>query len=188
MVSPSSRIRSRCSAGMRCTKCRTCSRADSATLRRGWLVAQPNFRGVGRSAGVRDEGRSETDDLLALIAQLRDARPSLPLAPVGYSFGAFVQARVARALADRGEPAWRTCLVGIPFGGVEGGRRYDPPDGLPDALVVHGEHDDRVPLHAVLDWARPRVQPVVVVPGADHFFAGRLPVLRALLSAHVQLR
>jgi alpha/beta superfamily hydrolase len=152
----------------------------------GWLVARPNFRGVGRSAGAHDEGQGETDDLLALAAQLRSACPGLPLLLAGFSFGAFVQARVARTLADQGAPAWRTCLAGMPNGPVDGGRRYDPPDGLPEALVVHGEHDERVPLQAILDWARPKSQAVVVVPGADHFFTGRLPLLRALLLAHAR--
>lgn len=152
----------------------------------GWLVARPNFRGVGRSSGIHDEGQGETDDLVALCAQLREAGPGLPLALVGFSFGAFVQARVSRVLVERSGPAWRTCLAGMPFGEVEGGRHYEPPDGLPNALVVHGEQDERVPLRAVLDWARPTGQPVVVVPGADHFFSGRLPTLRALVLAHLQ--
>lgn len=152
----------------------------------GWLVTRPNFRGVGRSAGMHDAGNGETDDLLALSELLRAALPGRRLLLVGFSFGAFVQARVARALADRAAPAWRTCLAGMPFGEVEGGRRYDTPDGLPDALVVHGENDERVPLRAVLDWARPKSQPVVVVPGADHFFTGRLPVLRGLVLSHVR--
>lgn len=153
----------------------------------GWLVARPNFRGVGRSAGSHDAGRGETDDLVALSQQLRGTQPGLPLALVGFSFGAFVQARVSDELARRGVPAWRTCLAGMPSGVVEGGRQYDPPASLSDALVVHGEQDERVPLRAVLDWARPTAQPVVVVPGADHFFAGRLPVLRSLVLAHVRL-
>lgn len=153
----------------------------------GWLVARPNLRGVGRSAGVHDAGQGESDDLIALSDQLRGAQPGLPLALVGFSFGAFVQARVSHVLAQRGVPAWRTCLAGMPYGPVEGGRHYDPPVGLPDALVVHGEQDARVPLRAVLDWARPTGQPVVVVPGADHFFSGRLPVLRSLVLAHVRL-
>lgn len=153
----------------------------------GWLVARPNFRGVGRSAGLHDAGVGETDDLLALCNALREARPTLPLSLVGFSFGAFVQARVSKALLDRGSPAWRTVLAGVPFGEVEGGRRYDTPGGLPDTLVIHGEHDERVPLQAVLDWARPQAQPVVVIPGADHFFSGRLPLLRSQVLSHVRL-
>lgn len=151
----------------------------------GWLVARPNFRGVGRSAGKHDAGMGETQDLLMLHDHLRARQPGLRVALVGFSFGAFVQARVARELADRGEAAWRVCLAGMPSGEVDGGRRYETPTDIPHALVVHGERDERVPLAAVLDWARFRVQPVVVVPGADHFFTGKLPVLRALVLAHL---
>jgi alpha/beta superfamily hydrolase len=96
-----------------------------------------------------------------------------------------VQARVAHALAGRGQPAWRVLLAGMPAGEVDGQRRYDPPQGLAETRVVHGELDTIVPLRSVLDWARPQAQPVVVVPGADHFFSGKLPVLRALLLAHL---
>jgi alpha/beta superfamily hydrolase len=151
----------------------------------GWLTARPNFRGVGASQGSHDAGIGETDDVLALIARLRRNQPELPLALVGFSFGAFVQSRAARALAERGEPAHRVVLAGLPVGEVEGQRRYDTPEGIPDALVVHGEFDDRVPLAALLDWARPQAQPIVVIPGADHFFTGRLPVLRQLVLSHL---
>lgn len=152
----------------------------------GWAVVRPNFRGVGRSVGVHDAGIGETDDLLSLVQSIRELAPARRLALVGFSFGAFVQARVARALDDAGVPAWRTVLAGMPSGDVEGGRRYDTPDGLPSALVVHGEADERVPLRAVLEWARPKVQPVTIAPGADHFFTGKLPVLRDLVLAHIR--
>jgi len=151
----------------------------------GWLAARPNFRGVGASQGTHDAGTGETDDVLAVVARLCAARPDLPLALVGFSFGAYVQSRVARALADRGEPAHRVVLAGLPAGVVEGQRQYTPEAGLPDTLVVHGENDERVALGAVLDWARPHSQPIVVIPGADHFFTGRLPILRALVLSHV---
>ena len=154
----------------------------------GWLVLRPNFRGVGRSAGTHDAGEAETDDLLALCHRLRAMQADLRLALVGFSFGAYVQARVAQRLADEGLPAWRTCLAGMPFGEVESGRRYATPDAFPDALVIHGEYDAIVPLSAVLDWARPETRPVVVVPGADHFFTGRLPVLRGLVVGHLRSR
>lgn len=151
----------------------------------GWLVLRPNFRGVGRSAGTHDAGEGETEDLLSLALSLQADAAVPRLALVGFSFGAFVQARVARRLADLGQPAARVGLAGMPFGEVEGGRRYDTPDAIPDALVVHGELDDRVPLRAVLAWARPQTQPVVVVPGADHFFTGKLHVLRSLVVKHL---
>lgn len=152
----------------------------------GWLVVRPNFRGVGHSAGTHDAGDGGTEDLLSLSLALQADAAVPRLALVGFSFGAFVQARVARRLADLGRPASCTCLAGMPFGEVEGGRRYATPDGIPDALVVHGDRDERVPLRAVFDWARPQSQPVVVVPGADHFFTGKLHVLRSLVVNHLR--
>ena len=151
----------------------------------GWLVARPNFRGVGASQGTHDGGIGETDDVMALVAWLRSTHPELPLALVGFSFGAFVQSRVARRLADLGEPARHVVLAGLPAGEVEGQRCYEPEGGLPGVLIIHGENDTRVALSALLDWARPLSQPIMVVPGADHSFTGRLPVLRSLVLSHL---
>jgi len=53
-------------------------------------------------------------------------------------------------------------------------------------LVVHGEQDDTVPLPSVMDWARPQVLPVTVVPGGGHFFHGQLPMLRELVLRHLR--
>jgi uncharacterized protein len=50
-----------------------------------------------------------------------------------------------------------------------------------DTLVIHGEIDDVVALSDVLDWARPQVLPVTVVPGTGHFFHGHLTLLRQLV-------
>jgi alpha/beta superfamily hydrolase len=50
-----------------------------------------------------------------------------------------------------------------------------------DTLVIHGETDETVPLAAVLDWARPQSLPVVVIPGADHFFHHKLTVIKQLV-------
>ncbi len=152
----------------------------------GWTTLRPNFRGVGQSTGVHGEGHGEREDVLGLLHTLRQQHPGERIALVGFSFGAFVAACVAKALIDAGQPAWRVCLVGMPFGAVAGGRHYDTPMNLSDAMVVHGELDERVPLTSVMAWARPATQPVVVVPGADHFFTGRLPTLRALVLRHLQ--
>jgi len=53
-----------------------------------------------------------------------------------------------------------------------------------NTLVIHGEQDTTVPLAAVLDWARPQELPVVLVPGADHYFHRRLHLLRAIVHAN----
>ena len=151
----------------------------------GWLSLRPNFRGVGKSDGQHDHGYAETEDLLVVIAQVRDSYPTLPLALIGFSFGAFVMSRVAKHLADSGASADRIALVGLPVGEVDGKRSYPTESVPPGTLVVHGEMDESVPLGSILQWARPQALPVVVVPGADHFFTGSLPVLRSLLVSHL---
>ncbi len=139
----------------------------------GYVTARPNFRGVGASAGGFDEGRGETEDLLAVAAHLARHYGSLPLVLAGFSFGSFVQTRVARQLKPAG-----MVLAGPAVG------RFPAETVQPDTLVIHGEHDDVVPLAAVLDWARPQGLPVVVVPGGEHFFHGRLNVLSDLVIRH----
>lgn len=152
----------------------------------GWMTVRPNFRGVGQTAGQHDGGIGETEDLVAIIAELRNGFSDLPLALIGFSFGAFVQSRVARRLEQEDMPASHVVLAGLPVGSVEDKRHY-PTEAVPaGSLVIHGEHDERVSLGNVLNWARPHLQPVVVVPGADHFFSGKLAVLRALVISHLQ--
>lgn len=144
-----------------------------AFLQLGYRVARFNFRGVGASAGQYDEGRGEVDDALAVIAAVRD--PVLPLALAGFSFGAYVAAAAAARLpAD--QAAERLALVGPATS------RFPVPPVPADTLVIHGETDDVVPLQATLDWARPQVLPVVVVPGVGHFFHGQLSVLKSLVT------
>jgi alpha/beta superfamily hydrolase len=148
----------------------------------GWRALRFNFRGVGGSAGVYDDGRGEVQDMLAAVAG--QAPADAPLALAGFSFGAFVATQAIAALHQAGRDVASVVLVGTAAG------RFDaaplPPDLHPRALVVHGEHDDTVPLAAVLDWARPQALPVTVVPGGGHFFHGQLPLLRALVVRHVR--
>ena len=98
------------------------------------------------------------------------------------AFGAYVQARVAQALAAAGQPAQRLVLVGTAAGFVEGARQYDVQAVAADTLVIHGAVDTTVPLANVLAWAEPLDLPVVVVPGADHFFHRRLHVIRDIVT------
>ena len=146
----------------------------------GWSAVRFNFRGVGASAGVHDEGRGETDDLLALIEQLA---PAGPLALAGFSFGSFVASRAIAALWDV-RAIEKIVLVGTAVA------RFDVADVPLQAhertLVIHGEQDDTVPLAAVLDWARPQSLPVTVVPGGGHFFHGQLPLLKNLVVRHLR--
>lgn len=129
-----------------------------------------NFRGVGASAGTWDEGRGETEDLLSVAHAAREKFGHLPLTLAGFSFGGFVAARAARRLHPR-----RLILVAPAVS------RFETPEVPAGTLVVHGEMDDVVPLKDVLDWARPQDLPLVVVPGVEHFFHGRLHLLKQIV-------
>lgn len=52
---------------------------------------------------------------------------------------------------------------------------------------MQGDQDDIVPLKSVLDWASPQEIPVVVIPGASHFFHGKLPLLKQAIINACQL-
>ena len=135
------------------------------------VAVRMNFRGVGASDGVFDEGRGEVQDWIIVAQAMRVRFGELPLALAGFSFNAFVQSRVAEQLRPQ-----RLVLVAPAVG------RF-PVAAVPeDTLVVHGEEDDVVPLADVLNWARPQALPVVVLPGAGHFFHGRLIELARILQ------
>jgi len=135
----------------------------------GYEAWRPNFRGVGETEGTHDEGRGELEDLAAIVAHLKPSR----LALAGFSFGAGVQVMLAQRVK-----AERLVLVGLAT------TRFDLPKVQPGTLVIHGEHDETVPLASVLDWARPQELPVIVIPGADHFFHRRLNTIRELVRTH----
>jgi hypothetical protein len=137
----------------------------------GYVALRPNFRGVGQSEGAHDEGNGETGDLVK-VAQYASGRfGALPVALAGFSFGAFVQTRAAKRLVPE-----RMALVGLAV------RRAGTDTVPPDTVLIHGERDDTVPLADVLRWAEPQELPVVVVPGADHFFHRRLHLIRRIVQ------
>ena len=146
----------------------------------GWTAVRFNFRGVGASAGGHDEGRGEMEDFLAVVEQVA---PEGPLALAGFSFGAFVTSHALAALWPQ-RHIEQVVLVGTAASRFE--VAAVPPDAHLRTLVLHGEQDDTVPLTAVLDWARPQVLPVTVLPGGGHFFHGQLPLLKNLVVRHLQ--
>jgi uncharacterized protein len=151
----------------------------------GHLALRPNFRGVGKSAGTHDFGQGETDDLLAVLddaIKQWDPAGTLPVVLAGFSFGAFVQTQVAKRLDDRGRSPARLVLVGTAVGVVENTRDYQPPPIPRNSILIHGDHDDVVPLKNVLAYAEANGLAVTVVPGADHFFHGRLNLIREIVE------
>ena len=132
----------------------------------GYESWRPNFRGVGESEGAYDQGRGEVEDLFSVYQRL-----SPPVVLAGFSFGAAMQAMLARRVG-----AQRLVLVGVAV------TSFEVPPVPAGTLLIHGERDETIPLAAVLDWARPQDLPVTLVPVADHFFHRKLHILRAIVS------
>ena len=151
-----------------------------AFVQQGWQTVRFNFRGVENSAGVHDNGVGELNDMLAVLAAVA---PSGPLCLAGFSFGGFVAAGALAACHAAGRDVQHAALVGV------AASRFSvpalPPQWHARTLVVHGEADDTVPLSAAMDWARPQLLPVTVVPDVGHFFHGQLPLLKSLVLRHV---
>lgn len=141
----------------------------------GYAAARFNFRGVGESEGVHDEGRGEVDDMAVMYAHMREKYPNLPITLTGFSFGTFVQAQFALRLAAEGTPAERLVLVGTAAG------KWPMPEVPQDTILIHGELDDTITLKEVFDWARPLDLPVTVITGADHFFHRKLGHIKNLV-------
>ncbi|MDD4930412.1 MAG: alpha/beta fold hydrolase [Gallionella sp.] len=138
----------------------------------GFAALRFNFRGVGASEGEFDSGNGEVEDLLAAVGHARDAFGHLPLILAGFSFGAYV---AARATAHIHPVPHKLVLVGPAVA------RFAMPQVAHNTLVIHGEQDEVIPLNDALDWARVQHLPIVVLPGAGHFFHGRLNQLKQLV-------
>ena len=141
----------------------------------GYVAARFNFRGVGASEGVHDDGKGETDDMLLMLEHMQAEYPGLPITLAGFSFGTFVQAQLQQRLMAEGRAAERLVLIGTAAG------KWPMPKVPADSIVIHGEMDDTITLQQVLDWARPQELPVIVIPGADHFFHRRLGHIKNLV-------
>jgi alpha/beta superfamily hydrolase len=141
----------------------------------GYATARFNFRGVGESEGVHDEGRGEVDDMAIMYQHMVQQYPGLPVTLTGFSFGTFVQAQFALRLVEQDRPAERLVLVGSAAG------KWAMPDVPQDTILIHGELDDTIPLQDVFEWARPQDIPVTVITGADHFFHRKLGHIKNLV-------
>ncbi len=137
----------------------------------GNVVWRMNFRGVGASEGVFDDGRGELDDFRALARHAAAERPGLPLTLAGFSFGGYVVSHLAKEL----QPV-KLVLVAPAVG------RFPVADVPEHTLVIHGEEDDVVALKDVFAWAKPQKLPITVVPGAGHFFHGDLIKLQQIVT------
>lgn len=160
-------------------------------LELGFIAVKFNFRGVEQSEGNRysgnDNGTGEIEDVLAVVENTRNQftssfNESPPLVLAGFSFGGAIQAYAAQRLKPQ-----KLIMVAPPVERLNvpplahPGAKHDI-EPIPDILIIHGDQDDVVPLKTVLDWAAPQELPVVVVPGAEHFFHGRLHILKRIIQ------
>ncbi|WP_338846694.1 alpha/beta hydrolase [Massilia sp. W12] len=141
-----------------------------------YIAVRMNFRGVGASEGEHDHARGETDDMYTLMLHMREQYPDLPLALAGFSFGTVVQAELHKRLLAEGRAVQRMVFVGT------AAIKWHIPEVPQNTIVIHGEHDETIPLTDVFDWARPQELPVWVIPGADHFFHRKLQFIRSLVT------
>ncbi len=152
----------------------------------GWPVLRFNFRGTGLSAGTHD-GHAESEDVLAAIDWLR-REYSRPVVVVGFSFGAAMalQACCSKHKADDANPEVRAMIaLGLPLQAE--GRQYQYSFlhccFLPK-LFLSGDCDQYAPAADLRRVAATTAEPkkLVLLPGADHFFAGQLTAMQNTIA------
>lgn len=153
------------------TLARACQDLGAETLRF-------NFRGVGASAGIHDNGIGEVEDALAVVGVARERNPRAALWLAGFSFGGMV----AFLAAQRCAPQWLVTVAPALRRFAAAETRSAPPCPW---LIVQGDADELVPVEETAAWAatmtpRPTLR---VLPGCEHFFHGRCGELRDLVLA-----
>ena len=148
-------------------------------VRSNFAVLRFNFRGTEGSDGVYDNGVGELDDALAAMAWMRQQQAEGPLWLAGFSFGAAIAVRAAVAHDVDGLIAVAPAIF----------RFAGKLDAQPDCpwLIIQGDEDELVAIDETVEWVD-SLDPgpeLLVVPGAEHFFHGRLHDLREAVMAFV---
>jgi alpha/beta superfamily hydrolase len=155
-------------------------RAASALNDAGLITLRINFRGVGQSTGLHDEGRGELEDVRAAIKYLATTYQEEPITLCGFSFGARVGLEVG--LTDN--RIFQMISIGTPLD------KYDF-DFLRSCskpiLFVHGDQDEFgsvVRLQELVSAIQSHNAQVElhIIKGADHFFTGHLDELRQVIT------
>jgi alpha/beta superfamily hydrolase len=152
-------------------------RAAQAVSRAGYATLRFNFRGAGASEGEHDQGRGEVGDVRAAMDEAQ-RRGGTPLIAGGFSFGAAVTLR-----AIDGDPRVLAYIgIGLPLASVPG---RDLPRPRVPALFVTGEDDVYGP-PAMLEEFAGGTREVLIVPGGDHFLAGRLEAMQEAITRFLE--
>jgi alpha/beta superfamily hydrolase len=146
-------------------------------------VLRFNFRGAGQSEGDHDRGIGEQDDVGAALDYLAAEFPRTPILLAGFSFGSVVGLRVGCAdqrvsdLIGLGIPVDRSDLTYLR-------------DCAKPKLIMQGGKDQfgsRASVEA-LYATLPEPKRLVIVEGAEHFFAGQLDKVRSAIDAWLDER
>ena len=157
-------------------------------VKRGFSVLRFNFRGVGRSQGIFDQGPGELSDAATALDWLQLANPDAKSCWIaGVSFGAWIAMQL---LMRRPE--------------IDGFISVAPPANLYDfsflapcpssGLMINGDRDRVVPVTAVktlvdkLKTQRGIVVSHEVVAGANHFFEDKVEDLTAAVERYLDKR
>ena len=154
-------------------------RAAAALNDAGLIALRINFRGVGQSTGVHDEGRGEQDDVRAGLDYLSQEYPSQKITLCGFSFGA----RVGLEVGIHDPRVEYLIGIGTPLD------KYDfsfLSQCRKPLLLVHGEHDEFGDVERLRKLAaeleKNTTVRLVVIPGAGHFFEGGLDELKHAIT------
>lgn len=150
---------------------------------KGYAVLRFNFRGVGRSEGVHDDGRGEQDDLRAAIDALEREFPGLPVVVGGFSFGAAMALRVGVNDARVGA----LVALGLPVSVMKSTGFMI--ESTKPRLFVQGELDEFGDGDAMTRFVAslPEPKTLVVISGSDHFFTDKTDALGAAVSQWLEL-
>ena len=152
---------------------------------RGFAVMRFNFRGVGRSQGVYDNGEGELSDAATAMDWLQSQNPASNQCWIaGFSFGSWIGMQLMMRRPE-----------------IRGFISVTPPAATHDfsflapcpasGLIIHGEKDTAVPPEAVHKLVeRLSIQKGVeievdIVPGANHFFTDHLDPMIAHVSDYL---
>lgn len=153
-------------------------RVASTLHEMGAAVLRFNFRGAGKSEGRHDQGRGELYDARAAFKFLRERHPEARMWVAGFSFGAWIAAR----LTHGEDSVERLVLIAPAVKRVD----YSVMETIRiPKLIVQGRADTVCPPEdletAFPRWAEPKQ--IAWVDGASHFFDRKLrPLHEALVE------
>lgn len=154
-------------------------------LRLGFTTLRFNFRGTEQSEGEFDNGIGELDDALAVIEWLRNTSPQNPIWVAGFSFGAAIAVKAAAVTPVDGLISVAPAITRINTGRLDTDLPLQPDCPW---LIVQGDQDELVDVEETIEWVN-SLEPgpeLLIIPGGEHFFHGRLIDLRESVTEFVR--